>query len=208
MFNKTTVSDALSECKFKQDIVTIRVTKFNEDSAKKFFEDFNKSLDSHQPVIPIVIDSYGGYVDSLLSMVSCIQSADRPVATIVQGKAMSCGSVLMSCGTPGYRYIDPNARVMIHEVGSMSWGKVSDIDASTKESKRLNRQLFTLMAKNAGKPKKYFIEQMKQRNNADWYLSPKQSLTEGLADFVGVPQLTREVEVAYKLTIGGKEEWF
>lgn len=197
MISKTIIDPSLSEAKFRSDLVVIRVNKFNEEAAKKFSEEMGKAHNSEQPIIPVVIDSYGGQVDSLLAMISCIENAEKPVATIVQGKAMSCGSVLMTCGTKGYRYIDPHARVMIHEISAAEWAKTSELEAKAEEVVRLNKYIFALMAKNSGKPKAYFLEQMKERSNADWYLTSKQALQEGLTDSIYIPKLVRSVTVEY-----------
>ena len=105
-----------------------------------FLSLINKAQNSGQPVIPVIIDSYGGQVYSLMSMISDIKHSKIPVATIVQGKAMSCGAILFSFGTEGYRYMDPDATLMIHDVSSMEIGKVEEIKASAEETERLNQK--------------------------------------------------------------------
>lgn len=194
----TFVDGRITKCEFRHDPVVIRVNKFTEDSAKEFSLLMSKAHDSDQPIIPIVIDSYGGIVDSLNSMVSDIQHADKTIATIVVGKAMSCGSVLMTMGTDGYRYIDKNARVMIHEVSSGDRGKSTDFTNSAEEVKRLNRQIFTLMAANCGKTEEYFIREMFERNNADWFLTPEEAVKHGMANKICVPKMSRDVTINYK----------
>jgi len=189
------IGNEITECKFRSVPLLMRVSKFDEESAKKFSEFMSKAHESGQPVIPIVIDSYGGYVDSLISMISDIQNAEKPVATIAVGKAMSCGSFLLSMGTDGYRFIDKNARVMIHEISGGSRGKHTDIVASTEEMKRLNERLFKIMARNCGKPEDFFIKEMFKRGNADWYLSPTETKNLGIANFIRVPKMTRTVTV-------------
>lgn len=103
--------------------VIIRLSKFDESNAKAFSAAMMKAQNTGQPVVPVIIDSYGGQVYSLMSMISDIKNSRIPVATIVQGKAMSCGAILFSFGTDGYRYMDPDATLMIHDVSSMGWGK-------------------------------------------------------------------------------------
>ena len=44
---------------------------------------------SGQKVVPIEIDSFGGQVYSLMSMIAAIKASRIPLATIVQGKAIS-----------------------------------------------------------------------------------------------------------------------
>ena len=72
---------------------TVLVNKFDEDSAKLFRNRLQIALNSGQPVIPVVIDSYGGQVYSLLSMIGTIKASPVPcVATVLTGKAMSCAA--------------------------------------------------------------------------------------------------------------------
>ena len=191
------VDGRITKCEFRSEPITIRVNKFNEETAKAFSVAMSKAHESDQPVIPIVIDSYGGIVDSLFSMVSDIQNAEKTIATIVVGKAMSCGSVLMTMGTDGYRFIDKNARVMIHEVSAGDWGKATDFTARADEIKRINTQLFGLMAANCGKAEDYFVKEMFNRNNADWYLTPEEAIKHGLANKIHIPKMQRAVSVDY-----------
>ena len=113
-------SPLLKEPKLIDDLpVVIRVRKFDEPAAKAFSDEMARAQNSGQPIIPIIIDSYGGQVYSLMSMISDIKHSRIPVATIVQGKAMSCGAILFSFGAEGMRYMDPDATVMIHDVSSI-----------------------------------------------------------------------------------------
>ena len=86
----------ISKCELNRSPVIIRVNKFDEKSAQEFSEKMSDAHNTGQPVIPIVIDSYGGQVYSLMAMISEIEHAELPVATIVEGKAMSCGAILFS----------------------------------------------------------------------------------------------------------------
>ena len=102
---------------------------FDEKSAQEFSEKMSDAHNTGQPVIPIVIDSYGGQVYALMTMISAIKHSEVPIATIVEGKAMSCGAVLFTFGETGMRYMDPDATLMIHDVSSMDWGKVEELKA-------------------------------------------------------------------------------
>ena len=66
-----------------------------------------------------------------LVMIAAIKNAEIPVATIVEGKAISCGVILASCGTKGYRYITEDATLMIHDVSSFTYGKNSEIQRNS-----------------------------------------------------------------------------
>ena len=134
-----TQSPLLKEVKFKNENlpVVIRVNKFDEAAAKDFSKEVTRAQNTGQPTLPVIIDSYGGQVYSLMSMISDLERSRIPVATIIQGKAMSCGAVLFSFGTEGYRFMAPDATVMIHDVSSGGRGKVEEIKADAAEAERI-----------------------------------------------------------------------
>ena len=92
----TTVSPLIKEIELRKNPIVIRVNKFDEKASKEFDSQVALAHNTGQKVIPIVIDSYGGQVYSLMSMISAINHCEIPVATIVEGKAMSCGAILFS----------------------------------------------------------------------------------------------------------------
>ena len=189
-------SPLLKEPKLIDDLpIVIRVNKFDEASAKTFSVLMRKAQNTGQPVVPVIIDSYGGQVYSLMSMISDIQHSKIPVATIVQGKAMSCGAILFSFGAPGKRYMDQNATVMIHDVSSMDRGKVEEIKASAEETERLNKKIYHMMAENCGQDEDYFLEIVHEKGHADWFLYAKECKKHKLANHLRVPDLKIEATV-------------
>ena len=185
----TTISPLIKEIELRKNPTIVRVNKFDEESAKKFQQEVAQAHNTGQKVIPVVIDSYGGQVYSLMSMISAIQHAEIPVATIVEGKAMSCGAVLFTFGEEGMRYMDPNATVMIHDVSSMEWGKVEELKASTKEAERLNDKIYTMMARNCGKKDDYFLKIVDKKKHADWFLDAEEAKKHNLANQLRVPSV-------------------
>jgi len=191
-------SPLLKEPKLVDDLpVVIRLTKFDETSAKGFTSAVMKAQNTGQPVLPVIIDSYGGQVYSLMSMISDIKHSKIPVATIVQGKAMSCGAILFSFGTEGHRYMDPDATVMIHDVSSMEHGKVEEIKASAEETERLNQKIYTMMAENCGQHKDYFLDIVHEKGHADWFLEADECKKHKLANHLHVPELKIEAKVKF-----------
>lgn len=194
-----TPSALLKEVKFKSESlpVVIRVNKFDEKAAQEFSKDVARAQNTGQPVLPIIIDSYGGQVYSLMSMISDIEHSRIPVATIVQGKAMSCGAILFSFGVDGMRYMDPDATVMIHDVSSMGWGKVEEVKVSAKETERLNQKIYRMMAKNCGHHEEYFLDIVHEKGHADWFLDAKEAKRHKLANKLKVPELKIDVKVQF-----------
>jgi len=193
-FNRT-IDPSIKEIKLHSVPKIVRVNKFTEDSASKFAEDMDLARNSGQPVIPIVIDSYGGQVYSLMSMIAEIKNTEQRIATIVESKAMSCGAVLCTFGSEGYRFMAPDATVMIHDVSSGGRGKVEEVKANAAESERLDQLIFSMMAKNCGKRADFFKKIVHKKGHADWFLDAEECLKYNIANHIRVPSLSLEVRV-------------
>ena len=196
MLWKFSVSSLIKELELNQNPVIVVVNKFDEQAADEFRNKFSIAQSTGQNVIPVVIDSYGGQVYSLMSMISTIRSSKIPVATIAEGKAMSCGAVLLSFGQEGMRFMDPDATVMIHDVASGQHGKNEEVKASAAETDRLNKKIFEMMAQNCGKPKDFFLKEIHERGHADWFLEAEECKEIGLVNEARVPSFDVKVDVS------------
>lgn len=193
------VSQHIKAVELRVDPIIIRVNKFDEESAKEFVDAMSRAQNTGQSVIPVVIDSYGGQVYSLMTMIGAIKASRVPVATIVEGKAMSCGALLFSFGAEGKRYMDPDATLMIHDVSSFAMGKVEEIKADAKEVERLNKKVYEMMARNCGKPSDYFLKMVHERGHADWYLDAQEAKGHNIANDLRIPTLTCKIDLNYIL---------
>lgn len=179
--------------------IIIRVNKFTEQSAKDFARQMSDAHHTGQPVIPVVIDSYGGDIYALMSMISEIKNSELPVATIVESKAMSCGAELFCFGTDGYRFIEKNAVLMIHDAIGYTEGKLGDIKSNANQLDKLNKKLAEMMAENCGKPKDYFYNLMHEGGHSDLYFDSKEAVKHGMANHIRVPKLITRVKISIDL---------
>lgn len=189
------ISPLIKEIELRKSPVIIRVNKFDEESAKKFADSVAQAHNTGQNIIPVVIDSYGGEVYALMSMIAAIKDAELPIATVVEGKAMSCGAVLFTFGEEGLRFMDPEATIMIHDVSSMEWGKVEELKSSTKEAERLNVKIYTMMARNCGKKDDYFLKMVDKKKHADWFIDATEAKKYNLANQLRLPTLRINIGV-------------
>ena len=189
------VSNLIKTLELKQEPVILVVNEFNEEAANDFAAGISLAQNTGQKVVPVVIDSYGGQTYSLLSMISSIKSSTIPVATIVKGKAMSCGAILASFGEEGLRFMDKDSVMMIHDVASMAFGKVEELKADARESDRLNKKLYTMMARNCGKPNSYFLDLIHDKGHADWFLEADEVKDHNIVQQIRMPTLKGKVTV-------------
>lgn len=171
----------------RQEPVVHRVKNFDHDSGKEIYESLNKAIRGGQPFFPVVIDSYGGEVYGLLSIIEAFTSSPIPVATFIQGKAMSCGAMLAAMGTKGYRFMSPHAHILIHHVSSTNKGIVPQIKEDVRQSEYLDQQIFKMVSTHCGHPPNYFLDKLKPLEGADWYIKPEEAAELGLIDAVKSP---------------------
>jgi ATP-dependent Clp endopeptidase proteolytic subunit ClpP len=165
----------------------IVVNKFTEESVEKFRKRVHRlSADPSMPIV-IYIDSYGGNVDALNSMLSIMKSVNNVFVTVCQGKAMSAGAALLAAGD--IRFSDADSRIMIHEASGGVVGSVDDVKTDAKEFDRLNLQLMTMIANKCGKTYDQLKTLIRDNEGRDLYLTAEQAKSIGLIDFIGLPQV-------------------
>jgi len=163
----------------------IDVQMFHPYISGLYADAFKMIHDSEQAYVPLVINSYGGYVDCLSTMLDEIDNSEKPVITIVTGVAMSCGAVLATSGTKGLRFIGNNARFMVHEAAGGARGKSSDVLNDAKDLQNMTDKLvYERFDKQAGKPEGYTKNLVKDNFNADLFLNANEALAHGYMDSI------------------------
>jgi ATP-dependent Clp protease, protease subunit len=172
----------------------IWVNEFNQKSAQLFREQVMMRADADgRNVIPIYIDSYGGYVDSLAKMIETMDEVPNHFVTVCMGTAMSCGAILLSHGD--LRFCGKYSRIMIHNVLSGEFGDVTALKANANETERLNKMFLGLLAKNSGITYEKLQELIKASTDSkDLYLGAEEALKFGIVDKIGVPNLIPHIQ--------------
>jgi ATP-dependent Clp protease protease subunit len=130
--------------------------------------------------ILMIIDSYGGYCHSYLAIHDAIKMSRCNVATFCIGKAMSCGQMLLMSGTKGKRFASKNSRILVHEVSSYTWGKLTDMEIDINETKEVQRIMEGLIREYTGLTKAKIRKLMKR----DSFLSAEEALELGIIDHI------------------------
>ncbi len=150
-----------------------------DDDSAKHVVDRLLYLDSiNNDEIKLYINSPGGYVTSGFSMYDTIKAVKSPVSTICTGLAASMGSILLSAGEKGRRFIQPHARVMIHQPSGGARGPASDIEITAQEIIKTKELSAQILADNCGQT---FDKVMKDFNRDHW-MGAKESVEYGIVD--------------------------
>lgn len=166
----------------------IAVNEFTEQSASFFREQLLERArrDPNAPIM-IYIDSYGGSVDALSTMIETMDEVTNPLITVCIGKAMSCGAILLSHGD--LRFCGRHSRVLIHEVSGGTSGNVHDVQTDAAEMKRLNEYFMNLLATNCRISGGYkaLRKQIKTKDGKDLYMTAQEAIKFGIVDEIGMP---------------------
>jgi len=130
--------------------------------------------------IKFYINSPGGYVTAGFSMYDTIKQIKSPVSTICTGLAASMGSILLSAGEKGKRFIQPNARVMIHQPSGGTRGPASDIEITAQEILKTKELSAQILADNCDQK----VEKVMKDFNRDHWMDAEESVAYGIVDEV------------------------
>ena len=130
--------------------------------------------------ISMYINSPGGSVVDGLGLVDTMNYINCDIATTCIGMAASMGSVLLSNGAKGKRFVLPHSRVMIHQVSSSQSGTLADLEIEIEQTRRCKNDVYKILADNTG----HTFEEMEKlcdRNN--WFIG-QEAVDLGIADKV------------------------
>ena len=141
-------------------------------------------LDADKPgeEIKLYINSPGGVVTSGMVMYDTIKLISSPVSTICMGLAASMGSILLSVGTKGKRFIYPHGEVMIHQpsIGGFFQATSADIEIQAEQIRKTKEIGAKILAENCGKT----VEQIMKDFDRDYWMDAKEAVEYGIVDGV------------------------
>jgi ATP-dependent Clp protease, protease subunit len=130
--------------------------------------------------IKLYISSPGGSVTSGMVIYDMMKLITSPVSTICMGLAASMGSILLSAGEKGRRFIFPNGEVMIHQpsLGGHIQGVSADMEIHAEQILRTKEMGAKILAENTGQT----IERIKKDFERDYWMDAAKSIEYGIVD--------------------------
>lgn len=129
--------------------------------------------------IKLYVNSPGGVVTSGMVIMDTMDLISSPVSTICMGLAASMGSLILSNGEKGKRFIYPSGRVMIHQpsIGGAQ-GSASDLAITAREIRRTKELGAKILADNCGQD----FEKVMKDFDRDYWMNAEESLAYGIVD--------------------------
>ena len=122
------------------------------------------------------INSKGGSVFEAFNAIDAIKACRVPVNTIIEGATASAGTLISVVGEK--RYMCPSAYMLIHQLSSSYWGKMSEIEDEFKNLQELMDKIKEIYKDYTTIPKKELNDLLKH----DLWLNSDKSLKYGLVD--------------------------
>jgi ATP-dependent Clp protease, protease subunit len=130
--------------------------------------------------IKFYISSPGGSVTSGMVIYDMMKAISSPVSTICMGLAASMGSILLSGGEKGKRYIFPHGEVMIHQpsLGGHIQAVSADMEIHAEQILRTKEMGARILAENTGQT----VERIKKDFERDYWMDAEKSIEYGIVD--------------------------
>lgn len=139
-------------------------------------------LDADKPgtEIKLFINSPGGSVTSGMVIYDTIKMVQSPVSTICMGLAASMGSILLSAGTKGKRFIYPHGEVMIHQpsLGGYFQANSADIEIHARQMIKTKELGARILAENCGQS----FEKVMNDFDRDFWMDADEAIAYGIVD--------------------------
>jgi ATP-dependent Clp protease protease subunit len=139
-------------------------------------------LDAKDPGKEIVfyINSPGGLVTSGMVIYDTMRMIESPVSTVCMGMAASMGSILLSGGQKGRRFIFPHGEVMIHQPMGGGRGTSADLEIMAEQIRKTKEMGARILAENCGQT----VEKILKDFDRDYWMDASESVAYGIVDAV------------------------
>ncbi len=141
------------------------------------------NMEGDKPFIQMIINCAGGYVHDGFAIIDMMEWSRLPVYTTGVGLVASMGLLIFCSGEKGHRVLTPRTSVLSHRYSTMKAGNYSQIVASRDEEDFMHKRAVN-----------HYIQHSKLKNekevndillkDVDTWLTPKETVELGLADFV------------------------
>lgn len=139
-------------------------------------------LEAEEPgkEITFYINSPGGIITSGMVIYDTMKMISSPVSTVCMGMAASMGSILLSGGEKGKRYIFPHGEVMIHQPSGGGQGTSADLEIIAVQILKAKQLGARLLADNCGQTYDKVMEDF----DRDYWMDADESKKYGIVDAI------------------------
>lgn len=138
----------------------------------------NSILPKDRTPIKIFINSDGGSLNAVMTIIDLIKLSKTPVMTIGLGKCFSSGGLLLMGGHKGLRYILPSCQILIHDGQTGAVGNVSKVMDNLEFTKESEERVKSYVIGQTN-----ITDELYDKNyRRDWWIFAEEGISLGVAD--------------------------
>lgn len=130
--------------------------------------------------IELHVQSFGGSIYDMWSLIDVIESSNTPIITFCNGYCMSAAALIFLAGH--YRIMYKHSAIMFHQLSSVTFGKMNDLIIEQTQTENLHKDMIKYIRKKTNLKKKFYKKYDKNKENI--YMDSKKCLKFGVCDEV------------------------
>lgn len=167
----------------------LRVTTY-----ERFKESVSRIADISNSTIRVNIRSTGGDVNDALLIYEALRATGAKITTCCYGYTASAATIVAQAASEGCRLIAPTSLYLIHNSLCAVEGNADEIQAEVEMLRQTDRRIAEVYASRSGRSAEEFLTLMAANGGRGRWLSPAESIVEGLVDAVECEQPATTIE--------------
>lgn len=167
------------------------------------YEAFQNALreirEIHARTVVVNIRSTGGNVNDALLIYDALTGLESEIVTRCYGYVASAATIIAQAASKGKREISRNALYLIHQASSAAEGNSGELAQTVDLLGKTDERIAGIYASASGREAPKFIALMRENNGNGRWLSPEETLQEGLADkIIASEKISNDAQEALK----------
>lgn len=163
---------------FNNDIDSTSAFNLNKElrTVELKLKSFQMAMNVEPMSIYLHLTTDGGSIHSALSIIDCMNSITLPIYTVIDGFVASAGTLISVCGCK--RFIGKNAYVLLHELRSGVWGKMTYLEEEFNNFKKVQEHITNIYVDKTNFSKKKLDKLLKK--DIEW--NAEEAIAFGVVD--------------------------
>jgi len=165
--------------------------EFDAEMLASFIDYYNEVIGGNYKNAIIYIDSYGGDISVVNSMLSLMELTPITFHTCAIGSALSCGLFLLVGGD--VRYATARAQLMHHATSLDTYGNLKTLKEEITRHIVLSNKMTEKFALKTKKDMDWWEEQPEKTDSKEFWFDAKKAKSLGAIDHIGIPLETQKI---------------
>ena len=161
---------------------------------ERFKESVSRIADISNSTIRVNIRSTGGDVNDALLIYEALKATGAKITTCCYGYTASAATIVAQAASEGCRLIAPTSLYLVHNSLCTVEGNAEEIQAEVDMLRQTDRRIAEVYASRSGRSAEEFLTLMAENCGRGRWLSPAESIAEGLVDAIENEQTISSAE--------------